>query len=433
EICMKPPKSKTVESSSRTKLSLQRSNSFKDFMKSKPSSPLVNDKPFALDENIPETEAVCVEGEDPGKASGSKLGKKWRAVISRTMNRKMGKMVGKALAEEMNENMEEGSMSPATPDEDVERRISGKMPLCFRDSEEDLHSPLSRQVSSGSELQSPLSNRDSIRLEDMPPSYTGPFCGRARVHTDFTPSPYDVDSLKLRQQTSSFYVVYSIVYTGQYLSNTSQPHLPEIIGGHENLSCFSLAVALLSRLRKGDLINIIEKPPVGTWTGMLKNKVGSFKFIYVDIVPEEVEQPKKCKSHKRSNRLRPNTLQELLERINLQDHLPSLSLNGYRSLEDFKDLRETHLNELNIMDPEHRLKLLTAAELLQDYDSGSETEDGGGESNSEGLPSTSDPQSDVPRDSGCYECSENLENGREDSEISSLEEQTQSLTLEESA
>ncbi|XP_005992037.1 SAM and SH3 domain-containing protein 3 [Latimeria chalumnae] len=370
------------EPTQKKKLSLQRSNSFKDFMKSKPSSPLVNDKPFALDENIPETEAVCVEGEDPGKASGSKLGKKWRAVISRTMNRKMGKMVGKALAEEMNENMEEGSMSPATPDEDVERRISGKMPLCFRDSEEDLHSPLSRQVSSGSELQSPLSNRDSIRLEDMPPSYTGPFCGRARVHTDFTPSPYDVDSLKLR---------------------------------------------------KGDLINIIEKPPVGTWTGMLKNKVGSFKFIYVDIVPEEVEQPKKCKSHKRSNRLRPNTLQELLERINLQDHLPSLSLNGYRSLEDFKDLRETHLNELNIMDPEHRLKLLTAAELLQDYDSGSETEDGGGESNSEGLPSTSDPQSDVPRDSGCYECSENLENGREDSEISSLEEQTQSLTLEESA
>lgn len=29
-------------------------------------------------------------------------------------------------------------------------------------------------------------------------SYQGPFCGRARVHTDFDPSPYDTDSLKLK-------------------------------------------------------------------------------------------------------------------------------------------------------------------------------------------------------------------------------------------
>lgn len=35
-------------------------------------------------------------------------------------------------------------------------------------------------------------------MEDGSPAYTGPFCGRARVHTDFTPSPYDKDSLKLR-------------------------------------------------------------------------------------------------------------------------------------------------------------------------------------------------------------------------------------------
>lgn len=39
-------------------------------------------------------------GVDEGGKSGGKLGKKWRAVISRTMNRKMGKMVQKALAEE---------------------------------------------------------------------------------------------------------------------------------------------------------------------------------------------------------------------------------------------------------------------------------------------------------------------------------------------
>lgn len=37
---------------------------------------------------------------EEGVKSGSKLGKKWRNVISRTMTRKTSKMVQKALAEE---------------------------------------------------------------------------------------------------------------------------------------------------------------------------------------------------------------------------------------------------------------------------------------------------------------------------------------------
>lgn len=43
--------------------------------------------------------AECVTAEEAVK-SGSKLGKKWRNVISRTMTRKTSKMVQKALAEE---------------------------------------------------------------------------------------------------------------------------------------------------------------------------------------------------------------------------------------------------------------------------------------------------------------------------------------------
>lgn len=49
---------------------------------------------------IPEDDSGVPTPEDAGK-SGKKLGKKWRAVISRTMNRKMGKMMVKALSEEM--------------------------------------------------------------------------------------------------------------------------------------------------------------------------------------------------------------------------------------------------------------------------------------------------------------------------------------------
>lgn len=39
--------------------------------------------------------------------------------------------------------------------------------------------------------------RDSLRLEEDG-SYQGSFCGRAQVHTDFVPSPYDTESLKLK-------------------------------------------------------------------------------------------------------------------------------------------------------------------------------------------------------------------------------------------
>ncbi len=61
--------------------------------------------------------------------------------------------------------------------------------------------PVSCLCTSGSDRQSLDSGycqRDSMRLEENGLSYNGPFCGRALVHTDFTPSPYDVDSLKLQ-------------------------------------------------------------------------------------------------------------------------------------------------------------------------------------------------------------------------------------------
>lgn len=195
--------------------------------------------------------------------------------------------------------------------------------------------------------------------------------------------------------------------------------------------------------------------------------MGSFKFIYVDVIPEETVPARRSRGSSRNKRLKPKTLHELLERINLQvgvggtaaptctivctnnvrtpardggastgtspsplsptcllppsipgaqrghlrhfwvtwgqlptvdplrgepqnspggqgkppkpcstlptlptqEHIPTLLLNGYQTLEDFKELRETHLNELHITDPQHRAKLLTAAELLLDYDS----------------------------------------------------------------
>nr|XP_013797692.1 PREDICTED: SAM and SH3 domain-containing protein 3 [Apteryx mantelli mantelli] len=380
----KPSNASDKEPGHKKKLSLQRSSSFKDFAKAKVSSPVVSEKEFNLDVNIPEDELSSTGPDDAARSSGMKLGKKWRAVISRTMNRKMGRMAVKALAEGKGDVEEEGSLPSLSPASSIEESSQDKVPLSYLEMEEDGHPSISRQLSSGSEVSSPSpspagNNRDSLRLEESSPAYTGPFCGRARVHTDFTPSPYDKDSLKLR---------------------------------------------------KGDIISIIEKPPVGTWTGLLNNKVGSFKFIYVDVIPEETAPARKSRGHSKSKRPKPKTLHELLERINLQEHTSTLLLNGYQTLEDFKELRETHLNELNITDPQHRVKLLTAAELLLDYDTASETEEG---DSSEAQPSPMDPKGDIPRDSGCFEGSETLDGSREETELTGPEGQLQALSLTESS
>lgn len=43
-----------------------------------------------------------------------------------------------------------------------------------------------------------------------------------------------------------------------------------------------------------------------------------------------------------------------------------LSMHGFQSLEDFAGLKESHLNELNITDPDERSKILNTTELLRD-------------------------------------------------------------------
>lgn len=56
-----------------------------------------------------------------------------------------------------------------------------------------------------------------------------------------------------------------------------------------------------------------------------------------------------------------------------QEHMPTFLFNGYEDLDTFKLLEEEDLDELNIKDPQHRAVLLTAVELLHEYDSKSVT------------------------------------------------------------
>lgn len=73
--------------------------------------------------------------------------------------------------------------------------------------------------------------------------------------------------------------------------------------------------------QRGDVIDIISKPPMGTWMGLLNNKVGTFKFIYVNIIPDEATPPmrKRCsgKNRRSTAKDKPQTLEEVLERIGL--------------------------------------------------------------------------------------------------------------------
>ncbi|XP_042343241.1 SAM domain-containing protein SAMSN-1a isoform X1 [Plectropomus leopardus] len=291
---------------------------------------------------------------DPNKSAG--LGKKMKA-ISLTMRRKMGKKHAKSFSEEMGDDT----------DKDPEVETEGSLPAeknsaKTSNSLESLYSGQSSSSSGGVTSESNGSGkRDSLRLEEDG-SYQGQFCGRARVHTDFVPSPYDTDSLKLKV---------------------------------------------------GDIINIISKPPMGIWTGMLNNKVGNFKFIYVDVLveKEEEEEAPKIRQQKLCKRPRPKTLLELLERLNLEEYASALLINGYQTVEDLLHLQEKHLIELNVKDPEHRRKLLAAAEYR--YTEGDDVRDAEEHISSHSL---QEEDSDCPRDSGCFipsECSDSKDDAEQ--------------------
>lgn len=58
---------------------------------------------------------------------------------------------------------------------------------------------------------------------------------------------------------------------------------------------------------------------MGTWMGLLNNKVGTFKFIYVDVLNEEEEKPKRQTRRRRKGKpLQPKSVEDLLDRINLK-------------------------------------------------------------------------------------------------------------------
>ncbi|XP_068085600.1 uncharacterized protein [Anabrus simplex] len=204
------------------------------------------------------------------------------------------------------------------------------------------------------------SNHSSLSAEDCDttPTLVGPPIGKARALVDYTPSPYDKDAL---------------------------------------------------RFKKGDIIDIVAMNPSGLWRGVCHKRIGNFKFINVEILTDKRRRGVSKYSHCGVSRGKPQSVEELLQRINLEEHISVFVLNGYEDLELFKDLEGEDLDYLGISNPEHRAKILTAVELLHDYDSPESLED----TDVEGPASSSEDEDGqhsfrrlhFPRDSGCYEAS----------------------------
>ena len=73
-------------------------------------------------------------------------------------------------------------------------------------------------------------------------------------------------------------------------------------------------------LQKGDEIKLISKSASGLWRGCLDGKVGNFKFILVEEIPNKItsqSRPTSNLTSRRSSRSRTRTLEELLTRLNL--------------------------------------------------------------------------------------------------------------------
>lgn len=178
----------------------------------------------------------------------------------------------------------------------------------------------------------------------------------------------------------------------------------------------------------------------GVWRGFLNGRMGHFKFINVEVLPDQKMKPNN-KLGRNSRNSCPATVDELLLRIGLKEYTSVFVLNGwvinfslwkeswintkifcfssfflhsYEELELFKELEPSDLDYLGIVNAEHRAKLLAAVQLLHDLDSatsdgdiaGSSSEnDDGQRLNHINKKNSLSPfgRRHFPRDSGCYE------------------------------
>lgn len=106
----------------------------------------------------------------------------------------------------------------------------------------------------------------------------------------------------------------------------------------------------------------------GQWKGICHGKKGTFKFINVELLSERSIRVKKEMKWHRNIKGKPVSVEDLLRKMNMQEHISVFVLNGYEDLELFKEIEPSDLDYLGIINSEHRAKILTAVQLLHDLD-----------------------------------------------------------------
>lgn len=87
-------------------------------------------------------------------------------------------------------------------------------------------------------------------------------------------------------------------------------------------------------MQKGDIIDVLSMNASGVWKGCHNGRVGHFKFINVEVMPE-LKGGGGCggggKAMNKMDRTRnacPSTVDELLNRIGLREYTSVFVLNG---------------------------------------------------------------------------------------------------------
>ena len=145
--------------------------------------------------------------------------------------------------------------------------------------------------------------------------FSGPFIGQAIAITDFTPNPYDREAL---------------------------------------------------RLRRGDIIDVIETNPNGTWRGHCRGRVGNFKFLNVETIPSGRMRlgSKQGEAQCREDRgTKTRTVHQLLDSINMTQYLSVLTLNGFDNLDSLYKLDKATLDYFGIVNPVQQSQLLGAIQV----------------------------------------------------------------------
>uniref|UniRef100_A0A336MMG7 CSON002862 protein n=1 Tax=Culicoides sonorensis TaxID=179676 RepID=A0A336MMG7_CULSO len=156
----------------------------------------------------------------------------------------------------------------------------------------------------------------------------------------------------------------------------------------------------------------------GIWRGFCNGRIGHFKFIDVEILPDRPTKGSVIsngKGRQTNGGNGPSSVEDLLIRIGLKEYTSVFVLNGYEDLELFKEIEVGDLDYLGIVNTEHRAKILASVQLLHEIDSTSDGDVAGSSSENDEAhkqqlsklnnKNQTSPfgRRHFPRDSGCYE------------------------------